>query len=624
MSTSSTPIEPEPYLLKEKKLKLPLLAFLFLLLSLLTFFLISNSQESPLYAASLDFARPGPDPKPARIPIHSAPAPLPPPSLPQQSPDSVSIDRRESVPAEPDADPIRWKLCEGAVAVDYIPCLDNWKAISALKSRRHMEHRERHCPDQTPRCLIPLPVGYLVPVPWPTSRDMIWFNNVPHPKLVDYKKDQKWVVKSGDYFVFPGGGTQFKEGVNHYVESIEKNLPIIKWGKNTRVILDVGCGVASFGGFLLDKNVITMSFAPKDEHEAQIQFALERGIPAILSVIGTQKLPFPDNVYDLIHCARCRVHWDADGGKPLMELNRLLRPGGFFIWSATPVYRDDKRDRQVWEAMVSLTAALCWKVVKKTYDTSTSIGMVIYQKPTSPSCYMGRKENNPPLCDKTNRVNSSWYARLDSCLPQLPVASNGNLDMWPAPWPTRLSSRPPNLSLVGSDEETFNKDTKHWGALLSDVYLGGLDINWSAVRNVMDMSAGYGGFAAGLVNLPLWVMNVVPISEPDTLPVIFDRGLIGMYHDWCESFNTYPRTYDLLHASFLFGKLTQRCNIIDMAVEVDRILRPGGILLVQDTMDSIAKLSPILHSLHWSVTLNQQQFLVGRKGFWRPDEKTRL
>lgn len=32
-----------------------------------------------------------------------------------------------------------------------------------------------------------------------------------------------------------------------------------------------------------------------------------------------------------------------------MELNRILRPGGFFIWSATPVYRDDERDRKVWE-----------------------------------------------------------------------------------------------------------------------------------------------------------------------------------------------------------------------------------------------------------------------------------
>jgi hypothetical protein len=52
---------------------------------------------------------------------------------------------------------LNWKLCKGAVAVDYIPCLDNFKAIKALKSRRHMEHRERHCPDPSPRCLVPLP-----------------------------------------------------------------------------------------------------------------------------------------------------------------------------------------------------------------------------------------------------------------------------------------------------------------------------------------------------------------------------------------------------------------------------------------------------------------------------------
>ena len=48
-------------------------------------------------------------------------------------------------------------------------------------------------------------------------------------------------------------------------------------------------------------------------------------------------------------------------------------------------------------------------------------------------------------------------------------------------------------------------------------------------------------------------MNVVPVSTADTLPVVFDRGLLGSYHDWCESFNTYPRTYDLLHATRLFS-----------------------------------------------------------------------
>ncbi|CAL0327921.1 unnamed protein product [Lupinus luteus] len=516
---------------------------------------------------------------------------------------------------------IDWKLCKGVVAVDYIPCLDNLKAIKALRSRRHMEHRERHCPDSRPRCLLPLPKGYKVPVPWPKSRDMvrliIWYDNVPHPKLVEYKKEQNWVVKSGEYLVFPGGGTQFKEGVTHYINFIEETLPAIQWGKNIRVVLDAGCGVASFGGYLLDKNVITMSFAPKDEHEAQIQFALERGIPSTLSVIGTQKLTFPDNGFDLIHCARCRVHWDADGGKPLFELNRILRPGGFFAWSATPVYRDDERDQKVWNAMVTVTKAMCWNVVAKTVDSS-GIGLVIYQKPTSISCYEKRKENNPPLCTYNDRKNSSWYARLSSCLIPLPVDDMSNIQSWPMPWPQRLTSKPPSLSTESDAAEMFDKDSRHWSQLVSEVYVDGLSINWSNVRNVMDMNAGYAGFAAALIDLPLWVMNVVPIDMPDTLTTIFDRGLIGMYHDWCESLNTYPRTYDLVHSNFLFKNLEKRCDIVDVVVEIDRIVRPEGYVLVQDSMEVMNKIGPILHSLHWSVTLYQNQFLVGRKSFWRP------
>lgn len=50
----------------------------------------------------------------------------------------------------------------------------------------------------------------------------IWYDNVPHPKLVEYKKDQNWVRKSGPFFVFPGGGTQFKDGVIHYINFIQK------------------------------------------------------------------------------------------------------------------------------------------------------------------------------------------------------------------------------------------------------------------------------------------------------------------------------------------------------------------------------------------------------------------
>ena len=57
-------------------------------------------------------------------------------------------------------------------------------------------------------------------------------------------------------------------------------------------------------------------------------------------------------------------------------------------------------------------------------------------------------------------------------------------------------------------------------------------IGESRYRNVMDMNAGLGGFAATLQSGKVWVMNVVPtIAKKNTLGVIYETGLIGIYHD---------------------------------------------------------------------------------------------
>jgi Putative S-adenosyl-L-methionine-dependent methyltransferase len=66
-----------------------------------------------------------------------------------------------------------WKLCNVTVGADYIPCLDNEKAIKMLQSTKHYEHRERHCPELGPTCLVPLPNGYKSTIKWPISRDKV-------------------------------------------------------------------------------------------------------------------------------------------------------------------------------------------------------------------------------------------------------------------------------------------------------------------------------------------------------------------------------------------------------------------------------------------------------------------
>ncbi|KAF8370121.1 hypothetical protein HHK36_031844 [Tetracentron sinense] len=116
-----------------------------------------------------------------------------------------------------------WKLCNVTAGPDYIPCLDNLQVIKKLPSTNHYEHRERHCPEEAPTCLVPLPKGYRQPIKWPTSREKIWYYNVPHTKLAEVKGHQNWVKVSGEYLTFPGGGTQFKHGALRYIDSFRKS-----------------------------------------------------------------------------------------------------------------------------------------------------------------------------------------------------------------------------------------------------------------------------------------------------------------------------------------------------------------------------------------------------------------
>ncbi|CAL5214604.1 unnamed protein product [Lathyrus oleraceus] len=523
-----------------------------------------------------------------------------------------------------------WKLCNVTAGPDYIPCLDNLKAIKSLRSTKHYEHRERQCPQDPPTCLVPLPDRYKRPIEWPKSREKIWYSNVPHTKLAEYKGHQNWVKVAGEYLTFPGGGTQFKHGALHYIDAIQQFVPDIAWGKQTRVILDVGCGVASFGGFLFERDVLAMSFAPKDEHEAQVQFALERGIPAISAVMGTKRLPFPARVFDAVHCARCRVPWHIEGGKLLLELNRVLRPGGFFVWSATPIYQKLPDDVQIWKEMKALTKAMCWEVVNISKDKLNGVGIAVYRKPTSNECYEKRTKNEPSLCQDSDDPNAAWNISLQTCMHKVPVSSTERGSQWPEKWPARLSQSPYWLSnsevgVYGKPApEDFAADYQYWKRVVSKSYLNGMGIQWSNVRNVMDMRSVYGGFAAALRDMNIWVMNVVPVDSPDTLPIIYERGLFGIYHDWCESFSTYPRSYDLLHADHLFSKLKKRCKFEAVVAEVDRILRPEGKLIVRDTAEVINELQSLLRSMQWEVRMTYSKeteaFLYIQKSMWRPTE----
>lgn len=100
-------------------------------------------------------------------------------------------------------------------------------------------------------------------------------------------------------------------------------------------------------------------------------------------------------------------------------------------------------------------------------------------------------------------------------------------------WPERLTAAPSRSPLLKTGVDVYEADTKLWVQRVAH-YKNSLNIKLGtpSIRNVMDMNALYGGFAAALKSDPVWVMNVVPAQKPPTLDAIFDRGLIGVYHDW--------------------------------------------------------------------------------------------
>lgn len=67
---------------------------------------------------------------------------------------------------------------------------------------------------------------------------------------------------------------------------------------------------------------MTISFAPRDTHEAQVQFALERGVPAMIGVMASQRMPYPARAFDMAHCSRCLIPWFKYG----MSANAISTP----------------------------------------------------------------------------------------------------------------------------------------------------------------------------------------------------------------------------------------------------------------------------------------------------------
>ncbi|KAK1256650.1 putative methyltransferase PMT17 [Acorus gramineus] len=515
---------------------------------------------------------------------------------------------------------------------EYTPCQDPKRARKFNK--KMLIYRERHCPPKEDllKCLIPAPPKYKNPFKWPQSRDYAWYDNIPHRELSIEKAVQNWIQVEGDRFRFPGGGTMFPRGADAYIDDINELIALTDG--NIRTAIDTGCGVASWGAYLLKRDILTMSFAPRDTHEAQVQFALERGVPAMIGVLASERMPYPARAFDMAHCSRCLIPWYDNEGLYLIEVDRVLRPGGYWILSGPPIrwkkyYRGWERTqedlKQEQDAIEDVARRLCWKKVIEKDD------LAIWQKPINHiECINSKKIYKTPHICQNDNADSAWYKKMETCITPLPEVSNveevagGVLEKWPE----RAFAVPPRIRsglIPGVTVENFQEDNEMWKERVAHYKKIIPPVAHGRYRNVMDMNAGLGGFATAMTKYPAWVMNVVPAnSDKDTLGVIYERGFIGTYQDWCEAFSTYPRTYDLIHASNVFSIYQDRCDITYILLEMDRILRPEGTVIFRDTVEVLVKIQSITEGMRWksqimdheSGPFNPEKILLAVKTYW--------
>ncbi|PWZ29334.1 putative methyltransferase PMT15 [Zea mays] len=230
------------------------------------------------------------------------------------------------------------------------------------------------------------------------------------------------------------------------------------------------------------------------------------------------------------------------------------------------------------------------------------------------------------------------YDKMEACITPLPEVSKASDVAGGAVkrWPQRLTAVPPRVSrgtVRGVTARSFAQDTELWRRRVRHYKSVASQLEQKGrYRNVLDMNARLGGFAAALALAgdPLWVMNMVPtVANATTLGAIYERGLIGSYQDWCEGMSTYPRTYDLIHADSVFTLYKDRCEMDRILLEMDRILRPRGTVIVREDVDMLVKVKSLADGMRWESQivdhedgpLVREKILLVVKTYWTAQDQ---
>ncbi|WMV07608.1 hypothetical protein MTR67_000993 [Solanum verrucosum] len=510
---------------------------------------------------------------------------------------------------------------------NYVPCYN--VSANTLTGLKDGEEFDRHCELSRgqPHCLVRPPKDYKIPLTWPAGRDIIWSGNVRLTKdqfLSSGSMTKRLMLLEENQIAFHSDDGMMVDSVKDHSHLIAEMIGLGSDAEflqaGVRTVLDIGCGFGSFGGHLLSLKLMALCVAEYESSGSQVQFALERGLPAVIGNFISKQLPFPSLSYDMVHCAQCGIIWDSKDGLFLIEIDRVLKPGGYFILTSPTTRQQQDSSTSAKKGSMStpleeFSKKLCWSLLGQQEET------FIWQKTVNSQCYSSQL--SIPICKGEDM--QLYYQPLAHCI------SGTSSNRW-VPIHDRSEVDPDDFF---ENSGFWKSALRNYWSLLSPLIFSDHPKRpgeedplppYNMVRNVMDMNAHYGGLNAAMLEASksVWVMNVVPLGARNTLPLILDRGFAGILHNWCEPFPTYPRTYDMLHANGLLSHIdSQDCSTLELLLEMDRILRPEGWIILSDTLGPIEKARMLATQIRWEARVidlqngSDQRLLVCQKPFTR-------
>lgn len=218
-----------------------------------------------------------------------------------------------------------------------------------------------------PRCFVKAPKKYSLP--YEPAMNRLW--HVPTANLGPLDRtqhdfsnqvhNQRWAeIRDKTVSLNVEGGTSMRnfESKFEYVRLLVRYSRVMQRGCSTRpVMLDMGAGIASTAAAMADERgargaMNVLSFVPVDTYLRLGIIIADRVLPAFLFRYNGNQVPLAQGGFDLVHCRWCWLH-NYGYDTWLEEEDRLLRPGGAFIFTFTPIKDNKILDMAKWNESLS-------------------------------------------------------------------------------------------------------------------------------------------------------------------------------------------------------------------------------------------------------------------------------